>query len=549
MNHISNVTDVDPTHQSLTGKMTILLNPITSGALYPWLYRLDIPSPKTYVSLFLLFYLLLVRLLRHRREKQMRKKFNYPDRESFKSMTDNDACAIQLDLVELEFPTIFEKALQFALFRTYGIGTVASLLMSTKQLSTSADSPKRYSDTEVLITEFVGNAPTSSRTLDALARMNYIHGYYRKAGKISNDDMLYTLALFALEPAAWISRYEWRELNDMELCAIGTYWKSIGDAMAIDYNDRLPSAPDGWRDGLQWLSEVREWAGDYEKAHMLPNADSRKTADCTVAILLWHVPQRLKQFGTKAVTVLMDDRLRESMLYDPPPATYVYVMKTILTLRRLFLRHLALPRPELLRVRRIASNPNTKTGRYNFQTWTAQPWYVSRRARWSLEGLITRLLPNGVLPGDDGDKYASGGYHIEEVGPRSMLGKGCFQPLDLGLVPEPGFFFLTDFLWMFRPECLDRPVGWTKAWKLSTVGVMANDSMLTMNPNYQGTSNHLSPFFRINKPAPAQNRWAVSATKSAAPQLAAPKLATAMPENGPWDIKPWKRIDESRVKW
>lgn len=144
--------------------------------------------------------------------------------------------------------------------------------------------------------------------------MNFIHGYYQKAGKISNDDMLYTLSLFASEPASWISRYEWRELNDMELCAIGTFWKSIGDAMAIDYNGRLPSAPNRWRDGLHWLSEVRQWAEEYERPHMLPNADSRKTAEFTVALLLWHVPQRLKEVGIKAVTVLMDDRLRESML-------------------------------------------------------------------------------------------------------------------------------------------------------------------------------------------------------------------------------------------
>lgn len=37
---------------------------------------------------------------------------------------------------------------------------------------------------------------------------------------------------------------------------------------------------------------------------------------------------------------------------------------------------------------------------------------------------MTRFLPNGVLPGDDGDRYASEGYHIEKIGPRAMLGKG-----------------------------------------------------------------------------------------------------------------------------
>ena len=65
----------------------------------------------------LLGYLLLVSSLRFQREKQMRKRFNYPNRESFKAMTNEDAFAIQNYLAELEFPTVFEKSLEFALFK------------------------------------------------------------------------------------------------------------------------------------------------------------------------------------------------------------------------------------------------------------------------------------------------------------------------------------------------------------------------------------------------------------------------------------------------
>jgi hypothetical protein len=58
------------------------------------------------------------------------------------------------------------------------------------------------------------------RAISALSRINYIHGIYQKDGLISNDDMLYTLSLFAVEPRNWIARYEWRDLTDMELCAL-----------------------------------------------------------------------------------------------------------------------------------------------------------------------------------------------------------------------------------------------------------------------------------------------------------------------------------------
>lgn len=93
--------------------------------------------------------------------------------------------------------------------------------------------------------------------------------------------------------------------------------------------------------------------------------------------------------------------------------------------RKLILRYLALPRPEWLPIRRVQDTPNPTTGRYNFNTWEAEPWYISKRARWSLDGLLTRLLPNGTLPGDNGDRYASEGYHIAEIGPKGMKGKGA----------------------------------------------------------------------------------------------------------------------------
>lgn len=113
-------------------------------------------------------------------------------------MTDNNAFLIQKNIGELEFPFIFEKALQFALFRTYGIPSISNLLVATAQSTTTAC--KRYTDTEVLIREFMGYAPTSARALEAIGRMNYIHSGYQRCGKITKDDMLYTLSLFVVEP-------------------------------------------------------------------------------------------------------------------------------------------------------------------------------------------------------------------------------------------------------------------------------------------------------------------------------------------------------------
>ena len=47
----------------------------------------------------------------------MQQKFNYPDQASLSRMTNVDAQAIIQYLGELEFPLVYEKSLQFAIFK------------------------------------------------------------------------------------------------------------------------------------------------------------------------------------------------------------------------------------------------------------------------------------------------------------------------------------------------------------------------------------------------------------------------------------------------
>ena len=378
-----------------------------------------------YYLLLLLVYPLVVALLRYDRLRSTLETFPYTDRRSFASMTDNQAFLIQKDIGELEFPFIFEKALQFALFRTYGIPSISSLLVATAQFSKEATACKRYTDTEVLIREFMGYAPTSERTLEAISRMNYIHSGYQKCGKISNDDMLYTLSLFVAEPIRWIDRYEWRTLEAFEKCAIGTFWKSLGDAMGISF-ENLPSSNEGWIDGLQWLEEIVEWGQEYEKKHMLPHINNKTTADETINILLWKVPKSLKPAGQVVIHTLMDDRLRKAMMYATPPPLATHITHTLLHLRALLLRYLALPRPVILRAHHLSGQPS-KDGTYFALKYVAAPYYM-KPTIWNRWGPMAWAewamgLP---VPGDEGAKYSPGGYRIGEIGPRGFpkVGEG-----------------------------------------------------------------------------------------------------------------------------
>jgi hypothetical protein len=72
-----------------------------------WITRDAVP----YVSSVVLAYLLLVKVLRFRRIDKLQQRF------SLASMTDEEAWEIQKVMAQLEFPFLYEKSLQFALFR------------------------------------------------------------------------------------------------------------------------------------------------------------------------------------------------------------------------------------------------------------------------------------------------------------------------------------------------------------------------------------------------------------------------------------------------
>lgn len=139
--------------------------------------------------------------------------------------------------------------------------------------------------------------------------MNYLHGRY----SISNDAMLYTLSLFLLEPIRWTSKFEWREITDIERCAMGVYWKDLGEAMEISYH-LLPSSKSGWHNGLHWLEELQDWSLRYELENMIPANTNRTLARGTLEIALFNLPALLKPCGRKFASALLEPRLRRAMM-------------------------------------------------------------------------------------------------------------------------------------------------------------------------------------------------------------------------------------------
>lgn len=126
-----------------------------------------------------------------------------------------------------DFPWDTERALEFALFRTFGIAKGTPLLVKTGEFV--ARTQKRYDDTVLTLSELLEFGYDSERGRAALKRMNQRHGHY----VIPNDEYLYTLSTFIFEPIRWNTRFGWRPLTDAERLASYYFWRRIGEHMGI----------------------------------------------------------------------------------------------------------------------------------------------------------------------------------------------------------------------------------------------------------------------------------------------------------------------------
>jgi hypothetical protein len=142
--------------------------------------------------------------------------------------------------------------------------------------------------------------------------MNYLHSGYIKAGQISNADLLYTLSVCITEVIRFMKLYEWRPLNEMEVAALGTFWKGIGEAMHIEYKGFL--SKETHRDGVEFAEDITAWAKQYEVEHMWPHEITVKPSRALVDMMISQAPSFMRPFAVEIITVLTGDRLREAFL-------------------------------------------------------------------------------------------------------------------------------------------------------------------------------------------------------------------------------------------
>ncbi|KDR69369.1 hypothetical protein GALMADRAFT_255871 [Galerina marginata CBS 339.88] len=365
----------------------------------------------------LAFYFILVRSLRYRRLKSITSKFTA---DELREMTPYVAQQIVHASFFYDTPLIMLLGTQVALFKVYGISTIASVLLKSGELTSAEKIDKRLADTSILIATALSNplvgpgsgCPIISSHIDprgaiAIARINYLHGKY----PIKNDDFLYNLALFMIEPIRWTARFDWRPHSPLEIQAIFVLWTEVGRRMGIQ---------DIWTS----YDEMVDWATQYEIDNMVPSEASQQLAQITIEHLFERMPKipLLHTAVYQTALALLDKRTRKAMgLRDPSPRAAAIVPRVFL-LRAFFVRHFCLPRwnPSLW-VSLDSSHKVDEAGVPRMSTVFKRqggPWYYPETI--GLGYLMQRVLIAFGLQSRDqlpGKQWRSQGYRLEEMGP------------------------------------------------------------------------------------------------------------------------------------
>ncbi len=214
----------------------------------------------------------------------------------------------------IEFPWDIARALEMALYRTYCVPSIGSLLHETQEFEQRAQ--KRYDDTSLLLGEALKFGLNSERGRAAVRRINQIHSRF----SISNEDMLYVLSVFVVVPLRWLDRFGWRAVTETERRATYTYYREFGRRLGI-------------RDIPETREELFAFCDAYESEHFAHTPANARVGTATRELFVgwfWFAPAPLVRMGVHA---LLDPPVLAAFGFPPAPRPVVRALETALRTR------------------------------------------------------------------------------------------------------------------------------------------------------------------------------------------------------------------------
>jgi hypothetical protein len=199
-----------------------------------------------------------------------------------------------------EFPFDTVRSLEFALFRTFASPAVAKLLDSTGEFGARAQ--RRYDDTDLILSTIAEYGYDDPRGRAAIRRMNQIHGRFQ----IANDDFLYVLSTFVLEPIRWNARFGWRRVVEQERLAAFHFWRRVGTMMNI-------------REIPERYEELERFNVEYERDRFRYTEASARVGEAAREMFLRWFPGLPRRIGRPLLAAIMDEPLLGAIGFERPP--------------------------------------------------------------------------------------------------------------------------------------------------------------------------------------------------------------------------------------
>lgn len=231
-----------------------------------------------------------------------------------------DNCEMCRQLAGYEFPWDMTRALEIALFRTFCVPSIATLLDRTAEFHQRPQ--KRYDDTGLMISLILKLGHDTPEGQSVIQRMNQIHGHF----PISNADFLYVLSTFIYEPVRWIEQFGWRQLSLLEKQALFYFWFSVGQQMGIQ---EIPGT----------YESFEQYNLEYEREHFHYSEANQRVGESTLKLFLSWFPAPLRPLVRPFVYAIMDDRMIEAFGFPSPQSWQRHFLEQLLRSRGRLLRY------------------------------------------------------------------------------------------------------------------------------------------------------------------------------------------------------------------
>ncbi|WP_299492838.1 oxygenase MpaB family protein [Acaryochloris sp. IP29b_bin.137] len=230
-----------------------------------------------------------------------------------------DNCEVCRQLAGYEFPWDITRALEIALFRTFCVPSIATLLDRTAEFH--HHSQKRYDDTGLMVSLILKWGHESPKGQAIIQRMNQIHGRF----PISNADYIYVLSTFIYEPVRWIERFGWRQLTRLEKQALYHFWSTVGQQMGIQ---DIPSS----------YEVFEQYNQAYERDHFHYSEANQRVGQSTLTLFLSWFPVPFRPLIRPLAYAIMDDTMLNAFGFPSPKVWQRQLVEHLLQTRGKLLR-------------------------------------------------------------------------------------------------------------------------------------------------------------------------------------------------------------------